>query len=262
MNSLEVFSFIIILGAAVAGGFYPLTKREAARSEEGFPYGEAFTAGVFLALSLVIMLPAGLHLFEKAYPQEIIPYAVVIAIGSFLALLAIEHRAVQVTIKSGAGKLTPPSIPIIMTIMIVIPSFLLGTALGISETETALFILAAVLAHKSSAGFGLALAMVRSKLTKYQTYILYTVFALSTPIGILAGADLKHYLSGESLVVVKAFTLSIASGVFLYMATSTRVLSNAPFIRHCATAKGFIVMLGGLLLTFAVKVVLELGHVG
>ena len=261
MNQIEIFSFILILGAAVAGGFYPLTRREAARSDEGFPYGEAFTAGVFLALALVIMLPAGLHLFEKAYPQEVFPVAVLIAIAAFLILLAIEHKAVKVVIRSGGDKLTPASIPIIMTVMISIPSFLLGTALGLSESETALFILAAILAHKSSAGFGLALAMVRSRLTRVQTYILYSVFALSTPIGIVAGADARHMLSGETLLVVKAFTLSIAAGVFLYMAT-LHEFGNAPFIRYCANRKGFVVMLLGLFLTIGVKVILELGHAG
>ena len=261
MNLIEVFSFIVILGAAVAGGFYPLTRRDAARSDEGFPYGEAFTAGVFLALALVIMLPAGLHLFEKAYPQEVLPIAVIIAIAAFLILLAIEHSALRSKMKAGEGALAPGSIPVIMTVMIAIPSFLLGTAISLSEAETALFILAAVLAHKSSAGFGLALSMVRSRLSVKETYILYGVFALSTPIGILAGADAKHFLSGETLVIVKAFTLSIAAGVFLYMAT-LHEFSNAPFIRHCAKPKCFLFMLFGLLLTVCVKVILELGHAG
>ncbi len=261
MNTLEIVSFILVLAAAVIGGFYPLTRREAARSDAGFPYGEAFTTGVFLALSLVIMLPAGLHLFEKAFPGEILPWSVIIAITAFLILLAIEHGAERAKLKAGEGALTPGSIPIIMTVMIAIPSFLLGTALGLSETETALFILVAVLAHKSSAGFGLALTMVRSRLTRVQTYVLYGVFAVSTPIGIVAGADARHMLSGDTLVIVKAFTLSIAAGVFLYMAT-LHEFSNAPFIRYCSKPKNFLLMLLGLLLTFGVKLVLELGHAG
>ena len=261
MNLIEVFSFIVILGAAVAGGFYPLTRREAARSEEGFPYGEAFTSGVFLALSLVIMLPAGMHLFEKAFPSEVLPWSVIIAIGAFVILLSLEHKAVNITQKSGGGKLTPASIPIIMTVLIAIPSFLLGTALSLSGTETALFILAAILAHKSSAGFGLALTMVRSRLTVNQTYILYSVFALSTPIGIVAGADAKHFMSGDELLILKAFTLSIASGVFLYMAT-LHELHNAPFIRHCSNPKCFWFMVFGLILTICVKLILGLGHAG
>lgn len=261
MNLIEVFSFIVILGAAIAGGFYPLTRREAARSDKGFPYGEAFTAGVFMALSLVIMLPAGLHLFEQAFPNQLLPWSIIIAIAAFMVLLAIEHKAVSITVKSGAGRVTPVSIPIIMTVLIAIPSFLLGTALGLSETETALFILAAILAHKSSAGFGLALTMVRSRLTVNQTYILYGIFALSTPIGILVGADAKQFLSGDALIVVKGITLSIASGVFLYMAT-LHEFSNAPFIRHCSNPKCFWFMLFGLFLTICVKLILGLGHAG
>ena len=261
MNTLEIVSFILVLAAAAIGGFYPLTRREAARSDEGFPYGEAFTAGVFLALALVIMLPAGLHLFEKAFPEAVLPWSAIIAIAAFLILLGVEHSAEKARERAGGLELSPSSIPIIMTVMIAIPSFLLGTALGLSETETALFILVAVLAHKSSAGFGLALTMVRSRLTRVQTYVLYGVFAFSTPIGIVAGADARHMLSGDVLVIIKAFTLSIAAGVFLYMST-LHELGNAPFIRHCAKPRCFLLMLVGLLLTFGVKLILELGHAG
>ena len=70
MTTLELVSVILILGAAILGGFYPLTWRDAARGAAGIPNGESFTAGVFLALSLVIMMPAGFHLFGKAFAAD------------------------------------------------------------------------------------------------------------------------------------------------------------------------------------------------
>jgi zinc transporter ZupT len=259
MTTLELVSIILILGAAVLGGFYPLTRRDAARGAAGFPDGEAFTAGVFLALSLVIMMPAGFHLFGKAFPAAHVMWAPVVAIAAFLFLLAIEHAAEHARVRAGEAALSPPSIPIIMTVMIAIPSFLLGTALGISDTASAVFILIAVLAHKSSAGFGLALNMTRSTMTRGQTVLLYGIFAFSTPIGILAGADARELLRGDAVVIVKAITLSLAAGVFLYMSTMHE-FHNAPFIRHCATPKGFALMLAGLLLTVGVRIILGLAH--
>ena len=56
-------------------------------------------------------------------------------------------------------------------------------------------------------------------------------------------------------------TLSLASGVFLYMAT-VHEFQHAPLIRHCARPSCFRLILLGLLLTFAVRIVLGLGHVG
>lgn len=262
MTDLEHTSFFLILGAAILGGIYPLIRREAARKVDGFPNGEAFTAGVFLALSLVVMMPATLHLFDKVMITVThFPWATLIAIAAFLALLAIEHMAEHAKRRTGEVLLSPPAIPIIMTVMIVIPSFMLGTALGISETESALFILIAVLAHKSSAGFGLALNIVRSTMTRTRGILLYAVFAFATPLGILAGVDARELLSGDAVVIVKAITLALASGVFLYLAT-VHEFRNAPFIHHCATVKGFVLMLTGLLLTIGVRVILGLGHAG
>ncbi|MEM7009347.1 MAG: ZIP family metal transporter [Thermodesulfobacteriota bacterium] len=260
MNTLELISFILILGAAVLGGYYPLTKREQVQSGMRFEHGESFTSGVFLALSLFIMLPAGFHLFGKATPNFVIPLAPVVGVIAFMFLLAIEHIT-EASRDKQSGGLSSPSIPIIMTIMISFPSFMLGTALGISDTETAIFILIAVLAHKSSAGFGLALNMVTSKLSKYQCYLLYGLFAIATPLGIVAGAEARQFLGSESLLLVKAITLSFASGVFLYLATIHN-FGKAPLITHCSKARCFVIMLIGLIITLGVKAILDLGHAG
>jgi len=50
-----------------------------------------------------------------------------------------------------------------MTIMIAIPSFFLGTALGMNRLAVV-----AIMAHKGSAGFALALNMARSRLSRGQ----------------------------------------------------------------------------------------------
>ena len=54
-------------------------------------------------------------------------------------------------------------IPVVMTIMIAIPSFFLGTALGMNRLAVV-----AIMAHKGSAGFALALNMARSRLSRGQ----------------------------------------------------------------------------------------------
>jgi len=244
------------------GGCYPLIKREKSRSERGLPAGESFTAGIFLALSLFIMLPAGLHLFGKLYHDTNYPLAAVFVATSFILLLALEQFSTKIR-KSEERKsgLSGPVIPIIMTVMIAIPSFLLGTAIGISGKLAAEFILVAVLAYKGSAGFGLALTMVRSALTKVETYILYSTFAVSTPLGIIIGADIAKCLKGDTMMLVKAVILSLAAGVFLYMSI-VHGLKRTPLVEHCAGVKGFSLMLTGLVITALVRLVLGLAHAG
>jgi solute carrier family 39 (zinc transporter), member 1/2/3 len=262
VSEFDWISLISILLIAVAGGYFPLARRESARTITGFPMGQAFAAGVFLALSLFIMLPNGFHLFAKAFPNTKFPLAAAFAAGAYVLLLAVGHLAYAKRAKAADQReLTTPVIPIIMTIMIAIPSFLLGTALGVSETASAIVIFVAIMAHKGSAGFALALSMVRSTMTKAQTFGLYGVFAVSTPLGILVGADVHQYLVGHTMLVVKASILSLASGVFLYMAT-LHEMKHSPLIVDCCTPKGFVSMVAGLILTALVRYALGIAHSG
>lgn len=262
LTPFQIISIICILVAAGAGGYYPLARRQAAVEPQGFPLGQAFASGVFLGLSLIIMLPNGLHLFSKAYPHMHYPLASLLTIAAFLFLVALSHIAFAKQARAAAvGEFSPPIIPVIMTVMIAIPSFLLGTALGISDTASALMIFFAIMAHKGTAAFALALAMVRSTLTRTQTYALFGFFVLATPLGILVGADVHLYLTGLAGLVTKATILSLAAGVFLFMAT-LHEMKHSPIIIHCCTLPGFGLMLVGLVITALVRLILGLAHTG
>lgn len=262
MQLFDWFALLIIFVVACAGGYYPLFQPGRARQSDGLPLGQAFAAGVFLALSLTIMLPSGFHLFAKVWPTIHYPIASLFALGTFISLLALAHIAYDIKIRRGdTDDLSTPAVPIIMTVMIVIPSFLLGTALGVSGKASALLILIAVLAHKGSAGFALALAMVRSTMNRPQVFALYAFFALATPVGILVGSDVHEHLSRPTMILVKAVVLSLASGVFLFLGT-LHELRHTPMIQHCCTFRGFVAMIAGLALTALVRLVLGLAHTG
>ena len=223
--------------------------------------GQAFSAGVFLALSLTMMLPSAFHLFSHAFPGLDFPLASVIAISAFLFLLLIEHAVEQLQHSEEKEKdgLDSPIIPVIMTCMIAVPSFFLGTALGISNTEAAVFILIAILAHKSSAGFALALKMVRSTLSRTKVFLLFIMFACATPVGIIVCQHMHAILGINAMVVVKALVLSIASGVFLYMSTLNE-LKDTPLIVDCRNRKGFAVAVSGFALTALVRLLIGEAH--
>lgn len=262
LSDFQSFCLVSIFLVAVAGGYWPLFRSDQARTGMGFPLGQAFAAGVFLALSLVIMLPNGFHLFGKALPKITFPLASLPAAGAFLALLAIGHiLSAKRSQNHDAREITTAVIPVIMTISIAIPSFLLGTALGVSDELSGIAIFFAVVAHKGSAGFALALSMARSTMTRAQSFILFGLFAFSTPLGILFGADVHDYLSGHTMMLVKAVILSMAAGVFLFMAT-LHEMKHAPLIVDCCTKRGFVAMFIGLVLTVLVRVMLGVAHTG
>ncbi|WP_295542724.1 ZIP family metal transporter [uncultured Thiohalocapsa sp.] len=270
-TELKIFSAVAILAAAFIGGSIPLLRGERARTAGGFPLGRAFAAGVFLALALLIMLPAGTHWMGVAFGRLDFPIASLLAIFAFLALLELEHLSAHARHAMDGSDPTrtdpsigpPPSpaiLPMLMTLLIGIPSFFLGVALGISTDLFAiLMILLAVLAHKGTAGFALALQMARSTLPNGSAWMLLSVFAFATPAGILVGGDLALLLSDHALAVVKAGTLSIAAGLFLYLST-LHEMRHAPLVTVCAGLPGFLLFLAGFLITAAVRVGIGLGQ--
>jgi zinc transporter ZupT len=261
LSGFDWFSMATILVLTFAGGFLPLFRPEQAKTVRGFPSGQAFAAGVFLALSLTLMLPSSFQLFKAAFPEQGYPIASLVAILAFLFLLSIEQVTRHMHEVRGIreGERSPAIIPIIMTTMIAIPSFFLGAALGVSSLPAAAFILIAIIAHKSSAGFALAIKMVRSTLKRTQVFILFTLFACATPIGILVGEEVHRILGMHTMVIVKAFILAMASGVFLYM-SSLHELKNTPLIVDCRSRKGFALMICGFVITALVRWLIGEAH--
>ncbi len=91
LTPFQWISLVSVLLIAFAGGYLPLFRPDRARQASGFPLGQAFAVGVFLALSLTIMLPSAFQLLHKAFPNVDYPLASGIAITAFLLLLGLEH---------------------------------------------------------------------------------------------------------------------------------------------------------------------------
>jgi len=261
LTAFQWFCLVSILAATFAGGYYPLFRQDEARSATGFPLGEAFTAGVFIALALTLMLPSSLELLGKEFPTLDYPLTSLIVLVTFFFLLGLEHYSQRLgeTLAGDEEQLSPPAIPLIMTAMIAIPSFFLGTALGVSSTTAALLIFIAILVHKSSAAFALALRMVRSTMSRWQVWAAFCAFAFSTPLGIFVGQNIHELLGQSALNVVKGAILALAAGTFLYMAT-LHEFRHAPMIARCKNPKGFSVMIAGFLITAFVRYLIGEAH--
>ena len=230
LSNIQIVYLVAIFLSAVAGGFLPLAKPQRVRESDGFPGGEAFSSGVFLALSLLMMLPSSFMLFRQVEPDVEYPIASIIAVSAFLILLAIEHLTGQVVtgkqqqedpaqVDPAPVDSTPALIPLLLTAMIAAPSFFLGVALGVSDGVQAMLIFIAIILHKSTAGFALALTMVRSTLSRRQAMILFLSFALMTPLGVVLGGFTRE-LQPDWLPLFKACVLALGAGTFLYMGTA------------------------------------------
>ena len=260
LTIFQWISLFTILLVALGGGLFPLCRAKKDGKNVEFPNGEAFSAGVFLALSLTMMLPSAFHIFKVTLPDLDFPIASVIAIVAFLILLSVEHYTMHIkTCKSCEEKALSSLLPIIMTLMIAIPSFFLGAALGVSCTDAAVFIFIAIIAHKGTAGFALGLKLGKSSLSRQAAILIFCCFVFSTPVGILVGGELKEVLHGHSMLLVKGVILALASGVFLYMST-LHELVKTPLISVCCNRKGFYLMFAGFVLTALVRLLIGEAH--
>ena len=258
-TQFALFSIVVIIIATLMGGLRPL--RDNRSNLKSYPLGEAFAAGVFLALALVMMLPASFHLFEKALPDVNEPIASLIAIFSLLILLAISHLVRHMEEEAGQDESSGgnPSVPIIMTVMIAIPSFFMGAALGVSETQQAVLILIAILLHKSSAAFALALKLTESSLSEVRTRVIFALFVFATPVGILFGSGLGGQMGNQGLLLMRGTVLAMATGTFLFMGTLSE-LQRTPLIQRCRHWRGFLAMLGGIMITLCARVLIGEAH--
>ena len=254
-----LFSIVAILIATLAGGLKPL--RSAERAEDRYPLGEAFASGVFLALALAMMLPSSFHLFEKALPDINQPVASLIAMASLLALLGVSHfvQHLEQDLADGDPAAANPTVPVLMTLMIAIPSFFMGAALGVSETRQATLILIAILLHKSSAAFALALKLTDSALPPARVRLVFGLFVLATPAGIVFGSAVGGDLGTESLLLARATVLAMAAGTFLFMGMLSE-LQSTPMIKRCRHWRGFAAMLAGLAVTICARFLIGEAH--
>jgi zinc transporter ZupT len=216
---------------------------------------------VFIALSLIMMLPSSAGLFRAAFPHVDFPIASLVAATAFLMLLAMEHQIAHVgRLATRVGdERFPAIIPVTMTILIAVPSVFLGAALGISNTNSAILIFIAIMLHKSSAAFALTLQMVRSTMTNKQSWALFLLFACSTPLGIIVGQEIHNWLGMGTMVIVKGAVLGLAAGTFLFIAT-LHELQHSPMIVQCSTWRGFWLMVAGFLLTVLARFLMGEAH--
>jgi len=89
--------------------------------------------------------------------------------------------------------------------------------------------------------------------------LIFSLFALSTPLGIVVGEDIHQYLSAGTMVIIKGTILSLAAGTFLYMST-LHDLENSPSIKICSTKKGFLFLICGFLITALVRLLIGAAH--
>ncbi len=244
MSHFKLLAACIIFLITLIAGFIPFRKKLKSPQFE-FPAGEAIACGVFLGAGLIHMLGDAAEGFnELGYHY---PFAFLIAGISFLFLLLLEHLGSEMQ-----GQGTLKSMAVLAVLMLSIHSLLEGAAVGISgEFLTTLVLAFAIIAHKWAASFSLALQISKSSFSFSNGILLFSVFAVMTPLGILIG-DVIHSSTGNHPLLTPIFS-ALASGTFLYIGT-LHGLRRATLITRCCNMREFSFMFLGFSLMAIVAI--------
>ena len=229
---IKLISCLLVLVIAFTAGLYPFVRRIKGRRRHDFPIGESLAAGVFLGAGLMHMLGDSAQVFiSKGFDY---PLPFLLAGAMFLLLLFLEHLGREVyEYRSG----TSPVFAILAVVMLSVHSFLAGTALGLSSSfSVVIVILLAILAHKWAASFSLSVQLNKSELKMATGFLLFSIFAVMTPLGILFGNIVLHHLTHRPLVA-PIFT-ALAAGTFLYLGT-LHGLKQSVMVEKCCDLKRF-----------------------
>ena len=242
---LKIISAVLILAITVLASLYPFKKRQETKEAQQFPIGESLASGVFLGAGLLHMLPHSGHHFQEMDIHFPVPFLLAGII--FLALLWFEHLGRELYEKQGENS---AAFAILAVIMLSIHSLLAGAALGLSGNFLIIVgILVAILSHKWAESFALAVHINRSTLSLKTCGVLFFLFAIMAPIGIILGDS----LTGQVNPLLKSVMMSLASGTFLYLGT-LHGLSRAVMVEKCCNLKLFSFVLIGFALMSIVAI--------
>lgn len=207
-----IFIFIVTLISVI----YPIRARIYPSHNRILELGDAFASGIFLGAALFHMLPDAITDFAQWNPRSHYPFAESICAAGFLLLLFLE----RLSHASSTTEKTPHSLPYMLAVILVIHSLIEGAALGVNvNLATASIIFIAIIAHKSSESFALAIILNRSDLPIKILVTIILIFSLMTPLGIVLGTTLTTILHTGHGTLLTAIFNAFAAGTFLYMST-------------------------------------------
>lgn len=220
--SIKILAAIFIWCISLFGGvvaFYLRKKQQ--HTPHILYFAEAFAGGIFLGAALFHMLPDATAAFGKLYPHNSYPFANLICAGGFCVLLFLEQSIFYFSNLPKHAVVNPINIvPLLLTFLISIHALSEGIALGINNSIGSIVIIfVAIVAHKSSEAFAVALQLTKAQLHKIKLWTLFLLFSLMSPLGVILAIIATEATQQHTAILLTGIFNAFAAGTFLYLAT-------------------------------------------
>ena len=190
--------------------------------------GDAFASGVFLSAALLHLLPEADKGFQQILTNHTYPIAQLICVITFI-LLSIMERSVLTYGKhhfSDSKTIAPFLLVLLLSVHSLVEGAAIGTGFSLAETSMIFF---AVIAHKGSESFALAVNLNRYSLSTKNIQKIITIFSFITPLGIFVASLIMYVLQTRAGSALGATLNAITAGTFLYLGTEHMVEKTKSF---------------------------------
>ena len=239
--SLPAIKFIAtasILAIALIGGAVPMAAARYQGSQRFFSLGNAFAGGLFLGVGFIHLLPEGIEQLAEVVDYPLATLLAALGLGALLLIDRVIFDGRRV--RSNAGGAQSRSIyPLVLLLLLSIHSIIAGLSLGFESHASAAIILAlGILLHKGSEAFALMVGAISGNFPAKRRHILLGVFAVMTPVGVLAGMLGSSALHSDAAALVEGSFSALAAGTFIYIAILDII--DEEFSKHDARVAKFV----------------------
>lgn len=232
---------LLIFATSIIAAIYPLRLKAHPTHHTFLELADSAASGVFLGAALFHMLPDAIQLFQQAVTSYQYPLAESFCAAGFLILLFMERLSSNDTHAHNGA-------PLMITLILIIHSLIEGAALGINiNIAAAAIIFLAIIAHKSSESFALAVILNTSSIAFRRAVVVVLIFSFMTPIGIMLGNSTTLLLNEHTMKLMTAGFDAFAAGTFLYMSTLHHINHHHRSHEQEGLLE-FVALLAGLLL--------------
>lgn len=217
--AIKALAALAILIVGVAGGAIPLLAARHHASHRVLSLGNALAGGIFLGAGFLHLLPEASEALGEVVEYPLAPLLAAVGVCMLLLIDRVVLETIHPVGREHGEEARKPIYPMVLLVILSIHSVIAGIALGLeAEVATSLLVMIAILFHKGSAAFALAVSVFASGAGTRRVRRTLAIFVTMTPLGIAIGTGASSLFDGQMATLIEGSFNALAAGTFVYVA--------------------------------------------